>query len=423
MIARETTHEAFIVAVKACNPRRVVSAALHDRVGRDGDASALHPELREARCRYGIAVGKAALAMARGAGVVDRGVVVSVADDGASLPAGWRLLVAAHPEPDERSVAAAAVVRDIVEAASDEDVVLALISGGASALIEEPRVPLAELRTLVRALMARGAAIEELNAVRGALSGIKAGRLAEACGARIITLAASDVIGDRLDVIGSGPTIGPWLATPGQPVDAGAAHEARRLDAIAVLARYGVAAPPLLATPIASRIVTRADRAAIVVSMAAFAMAARGALLVYGVDARVLEAPITGEVTAIADRLAAEAGPCIAWGEPTLQVPAGHGEGGRAQQLALALAKRLRGSAGSAFVAGSDGIDGPPPRDREPPAGAYVDGGTWDAIRAAGIDPDDALARCDAGAALHAIGALVVTGPTGVNHADVVILG
>jgi len=423
MIARPIAHEAFVVAVKACSPRRVVDAALRDPAGVDRDAPEPHPEVRDARCRYGIAVGKAALAMARGAGGVDRGVAVTVADDGQALPPGWRLLVASHPDPDDRSVAAAAVVRDIVEAATDEDVVLALISGGASALIEEPRIPLAELRTLVRALMARGAPIDELNTVRGALSGIKAGRLAEACGARIITLAASDVIGDPLDVIGSGPTVGPWLSAPGTPVDAGAAHEARRLAAIAILARYGLAAPVVLATPIGSRIVTRSDRAEVVVPMAAFAMAARGALLVHGVDARVLDAPITGDVAAIADRLAAESRPCIGWGEPTLQVPAGHGEGGRAQQLALALAKRLRGSSRSAFVAGSDGVDGPPPRGRDAPAGAFVDGTTWDAIRAAGLDPDAALARCDAGTALDAVGALVVTGPTGVNHADVVILG
>jgi hydroxypyruvate reductase len=113
----------------------------------------------------------------------------------------------------------------------------------------------------------------------------------------------------------------------------------------------------------------------------------------------------------------------VAWGEPSVRVPTDHGEGGRAQQLALALARELRGAAIAAFVVSSDGVDGPPPRGRPAPAGAYVDHETWDAITAKGIDPQRALDRCDAGTALDAVGALVVTGPTGINHADVVVIG
>jgi hydroxypyruvate reductase len=117
-------------------------------------------------------------------------------------------------------------------------------------------------------------------------------------------------------------------------------------------------------------------------------------------------------------------GPRIAWGEPTIALPADRGEGGRAQQLALVLAGELRGDwPVSAFIAGSDGIDGPAPAHRPAPAGAFVDETTWDRIAEAGIDPEHALARCDAGPALDAIGALVVTGPTGINHGDVMLLG
>jgi hydroxypyruvate reductase len=106
-----------------------------------------------------------------------------------------------------------------------------------------------------------------------------------------------------------------------------------------------------------------------------------------------------------------------------LRLPRRHGIGGRAQQLALVLARRLRGSERSALVVGTDGIDGPPPPDRPAPAGAWIDGATWDAIVAAGIDPAAALAVCDAGTALAAAGSLVVTGPSGINHADLVLLG
>jgi hydroxypyruvate reductase len=125
-----------------------------------------------------------------------------------------------------------------------------------------------------------------------------------------------------------------------------------------------------------------------------------------------------GAVAGAQDRAA-----IVAWGEPTLRVPTPHGIGGRAQQLALMLARWLRGSSRSALVVGTDGVDGPPPLDRPSPAGAWVDGTTWDAIVAAGIDPAAALAACDAGTALDAVGALVVTGPSGINHADLVILG
>jgi glycerate 2-kinase len=433
MTARERAEAAFAEAVQACALDRRVAATLAD----------LAPRLDGARRRLGIAIGKAALAMARGASV-DRGVAVvpagsvaagSAAGSGAAAaigpvgsvaagqgaPPGWRVLEGSHPAPDERSEAAGRAVRELVASAAPDDVVIALVSGGASALVEAPRVPLAELRALVGALMAAGAPIGELNTVRGALSELKAGRLALACAAPIVTLVASDVIGDPLDVIGSGPTIGPWLAAPGAPVEVGLAEDARRRGAIAILERCGLAVPAALAAPIAPRRVARADRAVLVAPMAAFADAVREALAAAGVRARRLDPPLEGDVVDAARRLAAEAPPFVAWGEPTLRVPADHGEGGRAQELALALARLHRGTSRAVLVAGTDGVDGPPPAGRPAPAGAFVDGGTWDAIAAAGIDPAAALARCDAGPALAAAGALFVPGPTGVNHADVAI--
>ena len=430
MTARELAEAAFARAVQACALDRRVAAALAD----------LPPPLAGAR-RLGIAIGKAALAMARGA-PVDRGIAVvpagSVSGAGgaggagsagsaggamtAAAPAGWRVIEASHPDPDERSEAAGRAVRELVLGAVADDVVIALISGGASALVEQPRIPLGELRALAGALMAAGAPIDELNTVRGALSELKAGRLALACAAPIVTLVASDVIGDPLDVIGSGPTIGPWLATPGAPVDVGLAEDSRRRAALAILERRGLAAPAALLVPIPPRPIARADRAVLVAPMAAFADAACEALAAAGLRARRLDPPLEGDVAAAARRLAAEAGPFVAWGEPTLHIPADHGDGGRAQQLALALARLLRGTPRALLVAGTDGVDGPPPRaGRASPAGAFIDGATWDAIAAAGVDPALALERRDAGTALAAAGALFVPGPTGVNHADVVL--
>jgi glycerate 2-kinase len=170
----------------------------------------------------------------------------------------------------------------------------------------------------------------------------------------------------------------------------------------------------------------RDDRATLVAAIGDFAKLVRGELAAAGLRAQAGGLALDGDVVAVADRLAVRARRgklFVAHGEPTLRVPAEHGHGGRAQQLALELARRLRDSDRSALVAGTDGIDGPPLQHRPTPAGAFVDGTTWSHIISLGIDPDAALARCDAGTALHAAGALFVTGPTGVNHADIVIVG
>jgi glycerate 2-kinase len=411
---RELAEAVLRDVIAACDPAARVREALVE----PGIAARL-----AGRRRLGIAVGKAALAMVRGAGEVAEGIAVVPAGGGGELPPGWRLMEATHPVPDARSVAAGEALLALVRRAGDGDVVLALLSGGASALAELPLPSLGEMVGTVRQVMAAGAPIDEINAVRGALSQIKAGRLALASAAPVVTLAVSDVIGDPLAVIGSGPTVGPWLSSPGTAVDDGASATWQR--ARAVLERLGIAEPAALAVEPPHRQVVRADHAAVIAPMASAAHAAVRALAAHGLTAHLIEAPVAGDVAEVADLLASHAGeaPVVAWGEPTVRVPPAHGIGGRAQQLALLLAGKLRGSSRGAFVVGTDGVDGPPPSDRPSPAGAWVDGRTWGAIVSAGIDPVAALATCDAGTALSTIGALVVTGPTGINHADLLILG
>jgi hydroxypyruvate reductase len=398
MLERGLAETVFAEAVAACDPAARVLAALADVPAGDR--------------RLGIAIGKAALAMARGAGPVAHGVAIAPADDGAALPAGWRVRIAPHPVPDHRSVAAAEAAWRIADReARAGDVLLVLISGGASSLIEAPRdgVTLDELRTTIAALMAAGAPIADLNVVRSALSRVKAGGLIAHCPTRAVTLAISDVIGDDLATIGSGPTIS--NAAPLSP---------RAVDA---LDRHGIAVPPVLFTSEPSRPPRIGDIARVIAPMTAFADAAITALAARGIHAIRLDPPIAGDVAIVAAELAARSGFVVAWGEPTLSVPADHGEGGRAQQLALELARRIRGTHRGAMCIGSDGNDGPASAARPTPAGAFVDGTTWDAIITVGIDPDAALARRDAGTALAAVDALVVTGPTGINHADLVLLG
>ncbi|HEU0037330.1 MAG TPA: DUF4147 domain-containing protein [Kofleriaceae bacterium] len=396
---RATAEAVFREVVVRCDPAALVAAQ----------------RAMIAERAIGIAVGKAALAMARGFGPVLRGIAVVPRGGAGEAPAGWQVVEAAHPVPDVTSVAAGRAIAALVDAADAP--VACLISGGASALIEQPALPLPDFVATVSAVAAAGAPIHELNVVRGALSALKAGRLALRCRMPIVTLAISDVIGDDLATIGSGPTIGPWLDRA-QAVDVGLYHEALRVEAVAILERHAIAVPAVLAQPIAAELVTRTDRAILLASLAYAAERAVETLAARGLAARLVRAPMHGEPAAIAELLAAEPGSIVAWGEPTLRLPADRGEGGRAQQLALELARRIGGTARTAFVVGTDGVDGPPPHGRPAPAGAFVDGTTWDRI----ADPERALARCDAGPALAAIGALVVTGPTGINHADLAIV-
>jgi glycerate 2-kinase len=306
--------------------------------------------------------------MARGAGPVARGLVVAPQLDGGLLPLGWTARDAAHPLPDERSVEAGAAVLELVQSAVPGELVLALISGGASSLIEQPTVPLAAYREHIAEVMASGVPIARLNEVRISLSNLKGGKLAAVSRAPVVTLAVSDVIGDDPRVIGSGPTV------PGSRVE-------------------------------------------ILLPIRSFFEAACAELQRRRIVLTAQEQPLRGPIELLAPAL--ERG--IYWGEPTIVVPENHGIGGRAQQLALALAAQIAGTELSAFVVGSDGADGPAPADRPTPAGAYVDGTTWAAIGETAARR--ALERRDAGTVLAAVGALVISGPTGINHADLVIIG
>jgi hydroxypyruvate reductase len=365
----------FRAAVAACNPAARVRMFL--------------PDAPRGRLVYGIAMGKAALAMARGAGPVFHGVCVTDALDGQPLPKGWYVLESSHPIPDARSLAAGDAVCDVIASAREDDVVLALVSGGASALVERPiaGLSLEQYVCEIQAVVASGAPIHAINAARIARSQLKGGKLARLSLAPVFTAIASDVTDDDITIVGSGPTC-----------------------------------PP------------RPEDVAVVVSpMNLFGLAMRDAVASRVTVVDLQPEPFTGAVddvaTALLARFTAEAPAggrehaLVAWGESTVALPPDPGVGGRAQQLALVLARALRRGPNSAFVAGSDGSDGPRYPGVSTPAGAFVDGRTWDAIAAAGLDPDAALAGCDAGTALGEVGALVYTQPTGINHGDIVVIG
>lgn len=347
---------------------------------------------------------------------------------GALPPARWRVRAAGHPVPDERSEAAARELLALAAATGPGDVLVVLLSGGASALLAcpLPGLSLTDLAQATRALLASGAAIDEVNAVRKHLAEVAGGRLAQAAGASSIELLAiSDVPGDRLDVIGSGP------CTP-DPTSYG--------DALSVLSRHGVgtsfppAARALLeagargACPESAKPGDPAFRRVRVTLLAgnnAALAAAAAAASERGLAVVTLPGALCGEARDAGRRLAALARALrprrptllLAGGETTVTLR-GDGHGGRSQELALAAAVALAGcSHVTLLAAGTDGSDGPTDA-----AGACVDGATLARGAALGLDARDALARHDSHPYFAREGGLLRTGPTGTNVMDLVLV-
>ena len=334
------------------------------------------------------------------------------------------IVEAAHPVPDEAGFLAARRMLETVSGLGPDDLVVALISGGGSALLPAPApgLTLDDEQAINRALLASGAPIAVMNLVRNQFSTIKGGRLAAHCApARVATLVVSDVPGDDPALVASGPTI---------PL-AGTRELARkyanlyRLDlpphAHALLAGEDNLAPMPGDAAFARNSVATIASAAL--SLEAAAELARG----QGIEAAILSDSIEGESRDVAQVHAAMAREIaqrnrpfrkpvvlLSGGETTVTLRGKGGRGGRNAEFLLALAIAIDGVEGiSALAADTDGIDG-----SEDNAGAFADGSTATRLRKAGIDPLAALAGNDAWGAFNAIGDLLVTGPTGTNVND-----
>ncbi len=330
---------------------------------------------------------------------------------------------AAHPVPDARGEQAARRILELVRGLTEEDLVVALISGGGSALLSAPAegLSLADKQAVKRALLASGASIDEINCVRKHLSAIKGGRLAVAAyPARVVTLLISDVPGDDPAVIASGPTV---------------ADPTTYADARAILAKYGVTPPPAVQSHLMSaRDETpkpgdaRLARAEIhlIATPQASLMAAAEVAKSAGVPPLVLSDSIEGESREVARVLAGVARqvhqygqpvptPCVllSGGETTVTVR-GKGRGGRNVEFLLALALALRGQSQTSAIAGdTDGVDG-----AEEVAGAIITPDTLDRATRLGVRAADSLANNDGHGFFEALGDQVVTGPTLTNVND-----
>lgn len=415
MSPRATLVELFRAGLRAVHGTRVVERSL-----READPGG--------ECWTLLACGKAAVAMAQGAGAalggrIARGHVVTKDEPRTAVPE-LELAHAAHPVPDERGVAAASEALRLAGALGADDRLLVLLSGGASALWSAPvpGVTLAEKRALTELLLRGGVEIGALNAVRKHISRIKGGRLAQAAApAQVLTLAISDVAGDAPEVIGSGPTSPDptRFATALEVLDAAGLRERTPASVLAHL--HSGAAGRESETPkpdapcfgrCSYRVVATLEHALLAVEVAARDRQLR---------VRALGRSLYGEARDCARRLRDElararaegADLLVVGGEPTVTVR-GAGLGGRAQELALACALEWEGDPGfTALFAGTDGSDGPTEA-----AGALVDGRTPDRARSRGLDPVDSLARNDSHPLLRATGDLLVTGATHTNVTD-----
>lgn len=330
---------------------------------------------------------------------------------------------ASHPVPDEAGLAAARRILDKVGGLTADDLVLVLISGGGSALLTLPadRISLAEKQAINRALLRCGAHIAEINTVRKHLSGIKGGRLAVAAApARVVTLAISDVPGDDPSVIASGPTV-PDAST--------------RIEALAILTRYGIEIPPAVATHLNAEISETPKpgdpRFAnvgghLVATPQKSLEAAAGIARDAGLPTVILGNAIQGEARDVGIVHAGVARQCGDWGQP-LEIPCvlisggettvtvrGNGRGGRNAEFLLGLGIAVEGRNGVwAIAADTDGIDG-----SENNAGAILTPDTLQRARLYGIDVKSRLADNDAYSVFEALDDLVMTGPTLTNVND-----
>jgi glycerate 2-kinase len=339
---------------------------------------------------------------------------------------------AGHPIPDESGVKATREIVNVLRAADERSLVVCLISGGGSALLVSPYegLTLAHKQQVTGLLLRAGADIYELNTVRKHLSSVKGGRLAEiAYPARVISLIVSDVMGDRLDVIASGPT---------------APDDTTYEDSLRIVEKYGLADEipsqvlKLLSkgqeglipeTPEgSSHVFERVENLIIGNNMKAL-NSARDKAESLGFHAEIFSSSISGEAREVGKEMARRAinmmkeqsagtKYCIISGGETTVTVRGNGLGGRNTELALSFAMEIDGIEGVTLLsAGTDGTDGPTDA-----AGAIVDGKTAERARAAGLDPGEYLDNNDSYDFFRKIDALYITGPTGTNVMDVQII-
>lgn len=393
---------------------RAIASAMPDEAVRKALLNVRLPEKV-----YLVAIGKAAAQMAKAAYAqlgdrIVQGVAITKYDHSDGDIGPIKVYEAGHPVLDENSIKATDAVLDMVKDLGEGDAVVFLVSGGGSALFESPLVDLEELQDINRQLLSSGADIVEMNTIRKRLSAVKGGKFALACApARIVSVVLSDIIGDPLDMIASGP------AYPDASTCA---------DAIAIAEKYGldlsIKALELLHEETPDELTN--VETYVTGSVRQLCIAASEAAEELGYKPIVLTASLCCEAKDAGSFLASiaqyhkdskESLAFIAGGETVVRIT-GEGLGGRNQELALSAAEGIAGFENAAiFSVGSDGTDGPTDA-----AGGYADGNTAPALAKLGVSIPAVLKANDSYYALRNVDGLIVTGPTGTNVNDVCCL-
>ena len=403
-LLRQKANQIIKESLEAVMPDRAVEKALENFQGSGGRTIL-------------VAAGKAAWQMAAAAvrvlGHVDDGIVITKYDHVKGEIPEVECREAGHPVPDENSFAATEEALEKVRGLEETDTVIFLLSGGGSALFEKPLISGEELQDITKQLLSCGADIVEMNTIRKRLSGVKGGRFALACmPARVYAIVLSDILGDPLDMIASGPAY-PDSSTCEQ---ANSIIEKYHLNLSEQAQALMQEETPKDLTNVSTQI-TGSVRELCAASMkAALKLGFEPVLLT---DELCCEAKEAGSMMASILRThAKDKKPlCFIAGGETVVHLTGKGKGGRNQELALSAAPGIAGLTNACvFSVGSDGTDGPTDA-----AGGYVDGETMNRLKEKGLDVFSVLQNNDAYTALEAAGGLIITGPTGTNVNDVTV--
>ena len=365
-----------------------------------------------------VAAGKAGWQMAKAAydclgDRIENGVVVTKYEHVMGPITNFECCEAGHPVPDENSFSATQKALDLVAGLKPEDTVLFLLSGGGSALFEKPLVPGEVLQDITGQLLACGADIVEINTIRKRLSAVKGGRFAESCApAQVFSIVLSDILGDPLDMIASGPAV-PDSSTCAQAVAIAEKYNLKLTDEARALLTQET---PKELTNVTT-LITGSVRE--LCTAAANVCKELGYEPIMLTDQLCCQAKEAGSFLASILKTHAGSGKKLAFiaGGETVVHLTGKGKGGRNQELALAAAAGIAGIPGTAvFSVGSDGTDGPTNA-----AGGYTDYQTAGELKEMGIEIYQVLQNNDAYHALEKTGGLVITGPTGTNVNDVAV--
>lgn len=406
MTLREEADYIIEKSIKAVLPDEAVAHALRNKKFENGNL-------------YIVSVGKAAWQMAKTSrdilgDKIKTGIVLTKYGHIKEEIKGMKCFEAGHPVPDANSFLGTQAILDMVTGLTKKDTILFLLSGGGSSLFEKPLIPEKELEMITRQLLSSGADITEINTIRKRLSAVKGGKFAKICQpAKVYTVALSDVLGNHLDMIASGPSVP-------DPTTCKVAME--------IVEKYHLTLSPLALKYICQETPKEVNNVEYVItgSVSNLCKAAENAAKELGYETIILTDQLDCEAKEAGAFLAAiakshqncEKDLCFIAGGETVVHVIGNGLGGRNQELVLAAARKIAGLENTAiFSIGSDGTDGPTDA-----AGGYCDGMTEEILEKKGVKIHQVLMENNAYYALKETGGLIVTGATGTNVNDVSVV-